>query len=536
MTFRGNNDISGPISFNSGTIFAGTADDSSTTIFANNITLAGATLGGGGRLGGNVTSTGGSLAPGNSIGTLTIDGNLELDSSSTTTVEFDTTSADKVVVSGDITLAGSLVLEPLSGTYSDITYTIFDGSGGSGNTLSGTFASTTINNSSNLGGATTSISYDNVNRKVFLEINANTNSNTVASLTTVNKFKDVAAIFDAATAGKIKLVADELITLNSNSVNTELDQLKGTVFASSMVQPSTNHSYFNKAVSNVTALSNTSLVSNFTATNNDLTLASLQDQGLYGDKKDYNKYYDYSDTSVMGFIKNNKNKSFFERFVNEDRASFIRTFGTETKRENIGAGYTGYKSDTAGILFGEQFKNDEINFNGYSIGFTKTDTDYNDNYGDAEIYSMHSSIFKQIDEDDYAFNLLGSAFVSKTESNRNVSVSDVLNDNYKSDFYDIGFNVEAQHVKKFDFSGYKVSPSAKVNYSSIFKGDTKETGGELALTVDNEDIFIAKPEIGVSVAKNFSDKNNKVSQIELAAFASRDYFLSGTSNLSLIHI
>ena len=42
MTFRGNNDISGPISFNSGTIFAGTADDSSTTIFANNITLAGA--------------------------------------------------------------------------------------------------------------------------------------------------------------------------------------------------------------------------------------------------------------------------------------------------------------------------------------------------------------------------------------------------------------------------------------------------------------------------------------------------------------
>ena len=63
MTFRGNNDISGPISFNSGTIFAGTADDSSTTIFANNITLAGATLGGGGRLGGNVTSTGGSLAP-----------------------------------------------------------------------------------------------------------------------------------------------------------------------------------------------------------------------------------------------------------------------------------------------------------------------------------------------------------------------------------------------------------------------------------------------------------------------------------------
>ena len=142
MTFRGNNDISGPISFNSGTIYAGTADDSSTTIFSNNITLAGATLGGGGKIGGNVTSTGGSLAPGNSIGTLTIDGNLELDSSSTTTIEFNTTSADKIVVDGNITLAGSLVLEPASGTYSDITFTIFDGFDGTGNTLSGTFAST----------------------------------------------------------------------------------------------------------------------------------------------------------------------------------------------------------------------------------------------------------------------------------------------------------------------------------------------------------------------------------------------------------
>ena len=259
-------------------------------------------------------------------------------------------------------------------------------------------------------------------------------------------------------------------------------------------------------------------------------MASLQDQGLYGDKSKYNEYYDYSDKSILGFIKNNKNKSFFERFQTDDRASFIRTYGTKTKRDNIGDGYTGYSSDTSGILFGEQFKENESNFNGYSIGITKTDTDYNDFYGDAEIYSAHASLFKQIDDEDYAFNLLGSAFISKTNSYRNVKVFGAVNDKYKSDFYDVGLNLESQHIAKFDYDGFKISPSAKINYSYIFKGDTKETGGDLALTIDNEDLFIVKPEIGISLAKNFSEKDNKLSQIELAAFASRDYFLEGTEN------
>jgi len=52
----------------------------------------------------------------------------------------------------------------------------------------------------------------------------------------------------------------------------------------------------------------------------------------------------------------------------------------------------------------------------------------------------------------------------------------------------------------------------------------------LALSVDNEDLFIIKPEVGISVSKNFSEKDNKLSQLELAAFVSRDYFIEGTEN------
>ena len=535
MTFRGNNDISGPIAFNSGTIYAGTADDSSTTIFSNNITLAGATLGGGGRLGGNVTSSGGSLAPGNSIGTLTIDGNLELDNTTTTTIEFDPSSADKVVVSGDITIDGSLVLEPASGTYVDATFTIFDGSGGSGNTLSGLFASVTTNNSSNLGSATTSVTYDTINRKIFLAIDApDAVSNTIVSLTTNSKFKDVAAIFDAATAGKIKDVADILKDPDGNSINVdvELDKLEGTVFASAYTQPVLNHGHFNRALNNVTSTNmSTSLVSNFANTTDELTLASLQEAGLFGKKENYGEYFDYSDQSVLGFIKNNKNKSLLNDFRSDDSATFIRTYGTTANRDNIGTSYTGYKSETTGILIGQQFKNDDEKFTGYSYGFTGTDTDYKNSYGESKTYSMHASLFRQIDKEDYGINLISGMYVSKTESERNVVISGAsINDKYLSDYWDVGFNQEAQYIKKFNFAGLDIAPSGKLNSTYVIKSDTEEEGGELALTIENDNLFIVKPEIGLSLGKDVSKKDNITNEFNIAMFASKDHFLEGTTS------
>ena len=217
LTLRGVNTFDGDLTVSAGTLYAGLAADSGNQVIENNVTVSGGTLSGGATIGGNVTVATANLAPGNSIGTLTIDGNVTLGDNSTTTIEFNDTTSDKVVVSGNITLAGALVLEPANTTYSDATFTIFDGSGGSGNSLSGTFASTTVSNSSYLGDATTSISYDTVNRKVFLNIDEDggVSSNTVKSLTTRNKFKDIAQIFDDATAGKILEVANVLKSSDS---------------------------------------------------------------------------------------------------------------------------------------------------------------------------------------------------------------------------------------------------------------------------------------------------------------------------------
>ena len=147
-------------------------------------------------------TTGGTLAPGNSIGTLTVDGDLNLSDDDTTEIEFNALEADKIIVNGDISLDGSLVLKPSSGTYEAKVYTLIDGNSGSGNTLSGTFSSTTVNNSSNISGFTTSISYDTSLRRVFLTLSASTSVDTIKNKTTISNFKDVAEIFDTNTGSK----------------------------------------------------------------------------------------------------------------------------------------------------------------------------------------------------------------------------------------------------------------------------------------------------------------------------------------------
>ena len=533
LTLRGVNTFDGDLTVSAGTLYAGLAADSGNQVIENNVTVSGGTLSGGATIGGNVTVATANLAPGNSIGTLTIDGNVTLGDNSTTTIEFNDTTSDKVVVSGNITLAGALVLEPANTTYSDATLTIFDGSGGSGNSLSGTFASTTVSNSSYLGDATTSISYDTVNRKVFLNIDEDggVSSNTVKSLTTRNKFKDIAQIFDDATAGKILEVANVLKSSDPNSVNTELNKTKGTLLANSSLKSVSNHQFYQKALDNIVSTNTNSSVSNFTQNNlTDLTLDNLQSEGLYGEKSSYNDYYDFSDQSVLGFIKNNKNRTLLSRFSSEDRSSFLRTYGTSSENENIGADYTGYKSDTYGVLFGQQFKDSDKDFYGYAYGFSGTDIDYNNDYGETNAYTLHTSVFKQVSDDDYNLNLKLGGYLTNRQNERKVSVFGTsVDDIYKSETTDLGLQAGATYSRKYNILGLNLSPSISLSSTYEFKDDIDEEGGSLALKVDNENLLTIKPEIGFSLDKNFSTIENITNQFSFAMFASEDHYLEGTT-------
>jgi uncharacterized protein with beta-barrel porin domain len=97
---------------------------------------AGGTLGGNGVVG-NTTINGGVLSPGNSIGLLTVQGNLVFTTAASYLVEVSPSNADRTNVTGIATLGGATVNASFAaGTYVAKQYTILNAGGG----VSGTFA------------------------------------------------------------------------------------------------------------------------------------------------------------------------------------------------------------------------------------------------------------------------------------------------------------------------------------------------------------------------------------------------------------
>jgi outer membrane autotransporter protein len=93
----------------------------------SNVFLMGGTLGGSGQIG-TLMLIDGTLAPGNSIGTMTVNGDFSLGSGTVYEVEVNAAGkSDQVVVMGTVSLAGALSVLAENGTYAPSTkYTIID--------------------------------------------------------------------------------------------------------------------------------------------------------------------------------------------------------------------------------------------------------------------------------------------------------------------------------------------------------------------------------------------------------------------------
>ncbi|WP_167518119.1 autotransporter domain-containing protein [Brucella pseudintermedia] len=142
-------DFAGRTNIGAGTLLVGDADGNGALGGSFNV-LDGATLGGSGTVGSGtgslvVIASGGTLSPGNSIGSLTVDGNLVFEAGSRFAVEVNPegNESDLVTVTGTATLDGGSVAHiGANGNY-DIrsSYTILSAGGG----LSGSFNDVTSN-------------------------------------------------------------------------------------------------------------------------------------------------------------------------------------------------------------------------------------------------------------------------------------------------------------------------------------------------------------------------------------------------------
>ena len=147
LLLTGTSNYTGATTVNAGTLSVnGSIASSALTV------NAGGTIGGNGTIG-NTTINGGTLSPGNSIGTLTVQGNLVLTSAAAYIVEVSPTAADRTNVTGTASLAGTVQAVFGPGAYFARTYTILSAAGG----RTGTFGSLTT--SGLPAGFTASLSY-----------------------------------------------------------------------------------------------------------------------------------------------------------------------------------------------------------------------------------------------------------------------------------------------------------------------------------------------------------------------------------------
>ncbi|HEU0084404.1 MAG TPA: autotransporter domain-containing protein, partial [Bradyrhizobium sp.] len=161
LTLSGLSTYTGATNVNAGTLSVNGSIASSSLTTVN----AGGTLGGNGTVG-NTTIHGGTLAPGNSIGTLAVQGNLVFTAAASYMVEMSPVNADRTNVTGTATLGGATVKASFAaGTYVDKQYTIINAAGG----VNGTFNS--LANTDLPANFKSSLSYDSNNVYLNLALN-----------------------------------------------------------------------------------------------------------------------------------------------------------------------------------------------------------------------------------------------------------------------------------------------------------------------------------------------------------------------------
>ena len=137
LTLTGTNTYTGATMVNAGTLAIG-LDATPNASLAGSVTLNGGVVQGFGAIGGNLTNLGGTVAPGGSIGTLTVKGNYTQGANAGLRIEVSPSAASQLAVSGKAALGGALALVYDPGVYTARNYTILTATG-----VSGTFSTVT---------------------------------------------------------------------------------------------------------------------------------------------------------------------------------------------------------------------------------------------------------------------------------------------------------------------------------------------------------------------------------------------------------
>ena len=341
--------------------------------------------------------------------------------------------------------------------------------------------------------------------------------------------------------GKLNKILEVLENINTNSSNTTLttaldslsdsslekvaSQIEGVTIKSINGQSFKNHSTFKRAVSS--ALATPSVGS---LTRNNYASLSLNDLNFNQSQNEYQMYSANSfDFKSMANIF--KNKDLFS-LKSKGSTLFFRTFADQTNQDKIGTD-TGFESSTAGFLLGNQNNLTDDIEQGWSFGYSSNDTDFDENYGNSEANTLHAMIYQNQQYDNFILGLNLGTYISRTDMDREITDGSVQT--LKSRSYNYGFDITADIKQSYQLrNNFTFTPSFSTNLSYIIQDDLDESGGDLALSVNNDDLLIVKPEIGFALDKNFKNTETVLQNFGFSVYGSYEDKLEGTTSKAKI--
>lgn len=341
--------------------------------------------------------------------------------------------------------------------------------------------------------------------------------------------------------GKLNKILEVLENINTNSSNTTLttaldslsdsslekvaSQIEGVTIKSINGQSFKNHSTFKRAVSSALATPSVSSL-----TRNNYASLSLNDLNFNQSQNEYQMYSANSfDFKSMANIF--KNKDLFS-LKSKGSTLFFRTFADQTNQDKIGTD-TGFESSTAGFLLGNQNNLTDDIEQGWSFGYSSNDTDFDENYGNSEANTLHAMIYQNQQYDNFILGLNLGTYISRTDMDREITDGSVQT--LKSRIYNYGFDITADIKQSYQLeNNFTFTPSFSTNLSYIIQDDLDESGGDLALSVKNDNLLIVKPEIGFALEKSFNQTDQVSKSLGFSVYGSYEEKLDGTTSKAKI--
>ncbi|MDC3126413.1 autotransporter outer membrane beta-barrel domain-containing protein [Candidatus Pelagibacter sp.] len=319
-----------------------------------------------------------------------------------------------------------------------------------------------------------------------------------------------------------------LITALDGLSDTALEkvsrQIEGVAIKKMVGQSVKKNSSFKKAASGATSGSSTN-----SFTNNYASL-NLFDINLNKDPQQF-ELYSFSGFDFKSLASIYKNKNLFS-LKNKDTTFFVRTFADNLNQDKVNDD-AGYEGSTAGLLIGnESYLTDKIQ-QGWTLGLSSSSTDFDEGFGKSDSKTFHAMIFQNQKFDDYILGINIGTFVSRANMKREITEGSVQS--LKSRGHDFGFDITTD-IKQSYFlkNDFIFTPSFSINASYIIQDDLDETGGDLALTLKNDDLLVVKPEIGLSLNKNFKKSEVKSENFSFSISGSYEEKLDGTTSKAKI--